>query len=110
MSARQLSDRIRHFLCEQFQLTTDQVTAMMPNFIATLSVHMANLERSLASGDPQVIGKAGHTIKGALLNLGLTEYADLAFAIEKMGKGGDRSGDYQARVANLRRLIAPLIG
>jgi len=109
MSAQQLSDRIRLFLCEQFQLTPDQVAAMMPNFIATLSVHMANLERSLASGDPQSIGKAGHTIKGALLNLGLTDYADLAFAIEKLGKGGDRSVDYQTLIANLRRMIDPLI-
>jgi len=110
MSAQQLTDRIRVFLCEQFQLTPDQVTEMMPNFIATLSVHMASLERSLASGDPQTIGKAGHTIKGALLNLGLTSYAELAFAIEKMGKSGDRSVDYKALVANLRSQIAPLIG
>lgn len=110
MSAQQLNDRIRRFLCDQFQLTPGQVTTMMPNFIATLSVHLANLERSLEAGDPLVIGKAGHTIKGALLNLGLTEYADLAFAIEKMGKGGDRSADYTTLVANLRRLIAPLIG
>ena len=110
MSAAQLTDRIRSFLCEQFQLTPDQVSAMIPNFIATLSVHMANLEVGLASGDPQVIGKAGHTIKGALLNLGLSEYADLAFAIEKRGKNGDRSVDYLALVANLRRMLAPLIG
>jgi HPt (histidine-containing phosphotransfer) domain-containing protein len=110
MSARQLSDRIRLFLCEQFQLTPDQVAEMMPNFIATLSVHMENLERSLAADDPLVIGKAGHTIKGALLNLGLTDYAELAYAIEKMGKGGDRSADYKALVANLRRLITPLVG
>ncbi|MBB5346632.1 Hpt domain-containing protein [Desulfoprunum benzoelyticum] len=110
MTAQQLTIRIRVFLCEQFQLTPDQVTAMMPNFIATLSVHMANLERSLASGDPQTIGKAGHTIKGALLNLGLADYAELAFAIEKMGKGGDRSVDYKALVANLRSRIEPLLG
>ncbi|KAB2888456.1 MAG: Hpt domain-containing protein [Desulfobulbaceae bacterium] len=108
MSAQQLFDHIRRYLGEQFQLSPDQVKEMLPSFITTLATHMDNLEKSLGTGDPLVIGKAGHTIKGALLNLGLTEYAELAFRIEENGKSGDTNTDYPALVASLRRMIEPL--
>ena len=108
MSAQQLFDHIRGYLGEQFQLSPDQVREMLPSFIATLATHMDNLEKSLGAGNPLVIGKAGHTIKGALLNLGLSEYAELAFSIEEKGKSGDTSTDYPALVASLKRMIEPL--
>lgn len=110
MSAQQLVAQIRRHLGEQFGLTADQVQEMLPSFITTLATHMDNLERSLGAGDPVVIGKAGHTIKGALLNLGLAEYAELAFRIEEKGKAGDAAADYPGLVARLRRLIEPLFG
>ncbi len=108
MSAQQLVAQIRTHLGEQFGLTTDQVQEMLPSFITTLATHMDTLERSLGAGDPLVIGRAGHTIKGALLNLGLAEYAELAFCIEEQGKAGDAATDYPALVARLRLLIQPL--
>lgn len=108
MSAQQLLDHIRGYLGEQFQLSPDQVKEMLPSFISILATHMDNLERSLGAGDPLIIGKAGHTIKGALLNLGLAEYAELALIIEEKGKSGDSSTDYSALVASLRRMIEPL--
>jgi len=110
MSAQQLVAHIRGYLSEQFGLSPDQVKEMLPSFITTLATHMDNLERSLGAGDPLVIGKAGHTIKGALLNLGLTEYAELAFCIEEKGKSGDTAADYADLVARLRGLIQPLFG
>jgi histidine phosphotransfer protein HptB len=108
MSAQQRIDQMKHYLCNQFQLSPEQVGDMLPNFIVTLSSHMAHMERILGEDDPMALGKAGHTMKGALLNLGLTDCAELALHIEERGKAGDRHIDFASLVADLRKQIGPL--
>ncbi len=109
MSAQQRIDQIKLYLCDQFQLTPRQVGEMLPGFISTLSSHMANMERALGQDDLTALGKAGHTMKGALLNLGLDDCAKLALHIEERARVGDLSIDYAALVADLRKEIGPLI-
>jgi HPt (histidine-containing phosphotransfer) domain-containing protein len=108
MSAQQRIDQMKLYLCNQFQLSPEQVGDMLPNFIVTLSSHMAHMERTLGENDLMALGKAGHTMKGALLNLGLTDCAELALHIEERGKAGDRCIDYASLVADLRKQIGPL--
>ncbi len=108
MSAQQRIDQIKLYLCDQFQLTPEQVGEMLPTFIITLSSHMQNMERILQEQDLMALGKAGHTMKGALLNLGLSDCAQLARHIEEKGKAGDHCTDYAALVADLRKRIGPL--
>lgn len=108
MSAEQRIHQIKTYLCEQFQLSQDQIGEMLPNFILTLATHMQNMERVLSENDPMALGKAGHTMKGALLNLGLSDCAQVAFHIEEKGKSGDRMTDYAALVADLKERIGPL--
>lgn len=109
MSAQQRIDQIRQYLCAQFQLSPEQVQEMLPGFIGILSSHMANMEQALDQNDLIALGKAGHTMKGALLNLGLDDCARLARHIEERGKAGDLCIDYAALVADLRKQINPLI-
>ncbi len=59
----------------------EQIETLLPGLIATLSEHIDNLEAALRSKDPVLLGKAGHTIKGALFNLGLEECADIACSV-----------------------------
>jgi len=108
MSAQMQIDQIKLYLCDQFQLSQEQVGEMLPNFIITLATHMQNMERVLAEDDPMALGKVGHTMKGALLNLGLHDCAQLALRIEEKGKDGDRCTDYAGLVADLRNKINPL--
>lgn len=108
MSAQQQIDQIKLYLCDQFQLSPEQVGEMLPTFIVTLSTHMQNIERTLSENDLMALGRAGHTMKGALLNLGLNDCAQLALHIEERGKAGDRYTDYAALVADLRKRIGPL--
>ncbi len=108
MSAKQQIDQIKFYLCDQFQLSPEQVGEMLPIFIVTLSTHMQNMERLLQEEDLMALGKAGHTMKGALLNLGLNDCAQLARHIEEKGKAGDHCTDYAALVADLRKKISPL--
>ena len=109
MTSRQYIDQIKSYLSRQFSLGEDQVSEMLPGFILTLSAHMTNLEKALASGDLEALGKSGHTIKGAFLNLGLTKCAEIALQIERKCKDGDLSADYAGLVADLREKIDIII-
>jgi len=82
---------------------------MIPGMVATLASHMDNLEKAFYADDLEQLGKAGHTMKGALLNLGLSECAEIAFEIERNGKSAEHSTDYQALVSSLREKIDPYI-
>ncbi len=105
MTSQQYVNQIKTYLCQQFNLGDEQVKEMMPSFISTLAGHMSNLEKALQSGDLKVLGKSGHTIKGAFLNLGLSECAEIALQIERRGKEEDRSADFAKMVARLREKI-----
>ena len=105
MTSQQYISQIKLYLFNQFSLSEEQVLEMLPSFITTLSGHMANLEKALANGNLEVLGKTGHTIKGAFLNLGLADCAEIALQIEHRGKEGDMSTDYSRLVADLRKKI-----
>ena len=82
---------------------------MLPNFMATLSSHLGKIESAMESGDLITLGKAGHTMKGALLNLGLDESAEIAKEIELKGKAQDVAVNYHALIEDLRRKLEILI-
>ncbi len=109
MSSEMYVKRIKEYLKRHFGLSEEQVSGMMPDFIATLSKHMDNLERDLQSGDLTALGKSGHTMKGALVNLGLDDYAELAFKIEMAGKNGDTNLDYANMSIQLREVVDKML-
>ncbi len=71
---------------------------------------MEHLENALIGKDYAVIGAAGHTIKGAFLNLGLNGCAEIALTIEEKGKEEDDTTDFEKMVAELKVLVAPVVG
>jgi HPt (histidine-containing phosphotransfer) domain-containing protein len=99
-------ERIKDYLMLQFKLSGDQVDTMIPDFIDSLTDHLAHLESVLAHGDLSQLGKAAHTIKGALLNLGLHECAEIAYSIEQGAKDGDLRADYTDLVRVLHEKLA----
>lgn len=102
-------EQIQAYLCEKFHLPEDQVAEMLPKFMETLVSHMEKLHSATLSGDLERIGRAGHTMKGALLNLGLNDCADIAFDIERFGKEHDSSVDYAILVNELRAKLGELL-
>ncbi len=99
---RQKIQNIKTYLKEQFNLPAEQIETLLPSFIATLGSHMQNLENALAENNPTTIGRVGHTIKGAFLNLGLEDCANIALCIEERGKAGDHNTNYKQLVEDLR--------
>jgi len=96
---------IREHMKSSYLLSDDKITAILPGFLATLKSHIDNLEEKLSQGEPAALGVAGHTIKGALLNLGLFELADTAHVIEQRGKLLDTDTDYCTLVDYLKQQI-----
>jgi histidine phosphotransfer protein HptB len=86
MTSQQYINQIKSYLFNQFSLSEEQVSEMLPSFISSLSGHMTSLEKAFATGDLEALGKSGHTIKGAFLNLGLADCAEIALQIEHKGK------------------------
>ncbi|MBU1138456.1 MAG: Hpt domain-containing protein [Proteobacteria bacterium] len=87
----------------------DTVDAMLPAFLTTLQNHMQNLEDALALNDPATLGRLGHALKGALLNLGLDDLADIAHTIEIEGKSGSSDADYASMVIRLKVKMAEIL-
>ena len=102
-------NKIKIHLAEQFNLTDEQIESMLPGFVVTLITHMQNLEDALFVNNPETIGRAAHTLKGALLNLGMEECAKIALLIEEKGKGEGESTDCKKLVDDLRLGLAPII-
>ncbi len=102
-------ESIRVHLTEQFHLPMEQIDIMLPSFIATLGTHMGNLENALAAKNPVQLGKVGHTIKGAFLNLGMEDCAKIALTIEEKGLQGGSLADFQKLIEDLRLLIKPVL-
>ncbi len=100
--------RVKTYLSEQFHLAPEQIESMFPCFITTLVTHMQSLENALASNDLTLTGKAAHTMKGALLNLGMGECAKIALLIEEKAKRGD-SADLKKLIEELQVHLASII-
>ena len=108
MSKQERIEQIQSYLCGKFHLPIEQVGEMLPSFLTTLDTHLENLENAWQSGDLTTLGKAGHTIKGALLNLGLHDCAEIAQKIERRGRDADDSANFQEMIAELRDNLAVL--
>jgi len=110
MNQNPYREEIKQYLINQFGLPPEQIDSMLPELIGTLVDHIKKLETVVEIGEPEQLGKAGHTIKGALLNLGLTDCAEIAHSIETAGKGGVSDVDYQELVLAIRQKLTPYIG
>ncbi|MFH0781089.1 MAG: Hpt domain-containing protein [Pseudomonadota bacterium] len=109
LNKNQSLESIKHHLAEQFNLPMEQIDMLLPSFIATLGTHMGNLENALANNNQELLGKAGHTIKGAFLNLGLNDCAQIALIIEEKGRQGGSLADFKKLVDDLRFLVRPVL-
>lgn len=103
------SSRIKEYLARQFNLPEDQVDVMLPEFKKTLSSHMEKIENMHQQDRLDDLEKAAHTIKGAFLNLGLSDCAELAMKIEGGAAGHDTSVDYTALIDNMGEIVADIV-
>lgn len=109
MESITFSNQIKLYLSQRFSLPEEQIELMLPEFKKTLSSHMENLEKVSRQDRLDDLQKAAHTIKGAFLNLGLSDCAELAKKIEGGAAGKDKSINYSALIDNMGDVVADIV-
>ncbi len=109
MTEQSLSKQVETHVCKQYQLPVEKVAVMLPAFLEVLKNHLNDLEKALDGDEPEDIGRVGHTLKGALLNLGLPGIAEIAANIEREGKLGRKNFDFAEPVAQLREKLKEIL-
>ncbi len=100
---------IRDHLQTAYLLTEKKTEEMIPVFVATLGDHVERLAALAAAGDLDELGRAGHAVKGALLNMGLPDLAELARRIELQCR--QRTGPVdRTLITDLERAVRLLAG
>ncbi|MDW7771830.1 MAG: Hpt domain-containing protein [Desulfobulbaceae bacterium] len=73
---------IKTHLRSAYLLSDARINEVLPRFLETLEILVSDLEKLSGSGNIEEINRTGHAIKGALLNLGLQQLAEKAYALE----------------------------
>lgn len=102
------SNCVKGHLSKYFNLPENQVEEMLPEFRRTLYAHMKNLKNAHASEGLAELERAAHAIKGAFLNLGLADCAELALRIED-GAANGKSLDYALLIAEIENAIGAIL-
>ena len=85
-------------IAQSLDLEEDEYMDLIRLFVETTETNLQNLESSVNAMDSEAVFKIAHKIKGAALNLEMTDVANLAKEIETKGKG------------NQLKDISPLLG
>ena len=109
MALSPLLQQVKSYVCAHFELGEDAVDGMLPVFFSTLQNHMETLEKAANEDNLESTARAGHTLKGALLNLGLDEMAVVARTIEEEGKAGNNEADYGQMVELLKEQLKEIL-
>ena len=100
---------IRLHLATAYLLSEEKIDSVLPGFLKSLQQLMFGLEQAAVTGNDETVTRTGHAIKGALLNLGLSDLAEKAFTIEK-NAGSQKTGRERSRcIAELNAEIAKII-
>ena len=105
VTGSQYIDHIRRHLRCAYLMSDEKVASLLPGFMEALRCHLVQLQKSMDSGDLEMLGHSGHTLKGALLNLGLVDLASVALEIEELCRQRCQEADYETMVATLQKEI-----
>eukprot|EP00362_Geleiidae_sp_MMETSP1317_P001240 CAMPEP_0201285966 /NCGR_PEP_ID=MMETSP1317-20130820/114087_1 /ASSEMBLY_ACC=CAM_ASM_000770 /TAXON_ID=187299 /ORGANISM="Undescribed Undescribed, Strain Undescribed" /LENGTH=99 /DNA_ID=CAMNT_0047612265 /DNA_START=250 /DNA_END=549 /DNA_ORIENTATION=- len=92
-----------------YLLSDARIEEVLPRFTATLESLMNDLDKVSDSGNFEALNRTGHAMKGALLNLGLRQLADIAFSIEKFDALQAGEADVVIFIAELRKELDKII-
>ncbi len=84
-------------LCEAFEHDLEMIQELVALVVRDLPRYVQSLETAADAGDLVTVGRAGHTIKGAVGNVCAGRLCDIAEGLEQAGRAQDG-----ARVAALR--------
>jgi len=96
-----LEQKVRDHLRRVYELDPEGVQELYEIGHDTVTQTLARMEAAVVAGNLTEMGDAGHMLKGTLFNMGLTEAAEAARALELACKAG-KSGEVPDLFARLR--------
>ena len=79
-----LVKRIKKHLMVQYGLNGAKVDSLIAGLTESLFNYLDYADKSLAQGDLEAVKKTGHSLKGSLQTLGLTNWANIALRLERL--------------------------
>ncbi len=93
---------LREHFATLYRLDTDQVEIMLESSAKSLEATLTELQKAIDDNHGfREISRLGHSLKGLLLNMGESEWADLARHIEKSAAAEEQE-DYRDIVYGIR--------
>ena len=92
---------------EAFEDDTSGIAELLEMALETGAKHRQTLSQGLAAGDPTLIARAAHSIKGSAGNIGAAEVAQLAAELDERARAGELH-DARARVEEIDAAYARL--
>ncbi len=91
---------VRRFLLDKVRLEKSKITPLLDLFCQNHKITLADLKKSQKNNDLKLLCRTAHTIKGAILNLGMEDMAEIALEIERESKKGSQI-DYAVLIQKL---------
>lgn len=101
--------KIKSHLRSSYLLSDEKIEAVLPRFLGTIRNLMTDLKDLAVTDKNDALSRAGHAMKGALLNLGLPELAQKAYSIEKHQQVCDSERDCVQLVDELKQEIDKIV-
>jgi CheY-like chemotaxis protein len=100
-------ERILTALASQYDLDRDESMPLVQSLFESLTEHRTKVMQNLE--DPEATGRHAHTIKGLLLNMGLTPEGLLAKGVEETARTGGDSGSLRESAQVLLDVTADIL-
>jgi len=99
-------------LAEQMGLDEAEYADLVQLFVDTSAADLEKLEQAASKGDDASAAASAHSLKGAALNMGLTEFAETAAQLTAAIRQGEMEGasPYIHTLKQLLDELARLIG
>ena len=97
------------YLKRELSMDDNQVVNILGTLSIPLKESLQSVEKAYEKKDLKATAEAAHSLKGALLNLGLDELADLAKTIEKSSSTGEKV-THVKRLSYLQGALDHIIG
>ena len=102
-------EQVCKHLMKNFGLEMEEAESVLEVYADSLKENLLHLQQTLDNGEQVEGGRQAHALKGALLNLGLPDLADIAFILEK-GLPKEITDEYQDMVTTLTDTLQVLTG
>lgn len=99
-------------LAQNLEMTEDEFSELVGLFLETSASDLSKLQSATGGGDGQKAADAAHSIKGAAVNLGLTEIYEMAKQMETEARENhlERTGEMARAIKEKLDRIAEDLG